>query len=67
MFGNLSDAFKSIDYNSKINNVYELKNAFENEYKLRKWHNVFFTVYERDSRPKFIKKMKSLAVTQEGG
>lgn len=58
MFGKLSVVFKSIDYNSEIHNVYELKNAFEDEYKLRKWNNVFFTVYERDSRPKFIKKMK---------
>lgn len=57
MFGKLSIVFKSIDYDCEIHNVQELKQEFENEYKKRNWKNVFFTVYERRSRPKFIKKM----------
>ena len=58
MFGKLSVVFKAVDYSYEINNVYELKEAFEKEFRLRAWNDVFFEVYERESRPRFIKKMK---------
>jgi hypothetical protein len=58
MFGKLGVVFKSIDYNCEIQNVHELKEAFEKEYRFGNWSNVFFTTYERQSRPKMIEKMK---------
>lgn len=58
MFGKLSVVFRSIDFNYAINNVHEIKGAFEKEFYTRNWDNVFFTVYERESRPKIVKKVK---------
>ena len=57
MFGRISEVFKKISIERTISSSIDLKNAFEDEYVQNNWKNVYFRLYTRKKRPKFINKL----------